>query len=426
MKKINEVNVMERKLPKNIRQIGNVSDNPKIYVEDYVDTFFAQIEEKAKETTVGAFLIGETFRKDDQDYIFVSGAIQMEGLEQRGQDISYGDKTWKKACEECKRYFTGSTIVGWMLAGDKIPLNLNNNLIKLHEKTFMKKSRVLVMKDAVSKEEAYYVYKYNDLMKISGHYVYYEKNPNMQDYMISKRKQNCVTPSEDYEDRATKNFRSIVQKNQSQSGKGYGVNKRRGRSLRYAMNAVMVLLIVLAGVMILERDNVNGNGTSAWGNFFANKTTENKEQTSVNALNNQLDQSEDVSLSDQMEKILQKSDENQEGDTLVQGVADESVENNSLNEEDAATEDDGSDEATSNSDGGMETESIAQGDEGRNDTVEQNQYDSGDMYIVKDGDTLARISINVYGTMDKVEAICDANALENGDYIYIGQEIRLP
>ena len=27
---------MERQIPKNVRQIGNVSDNPKIYVEDYV------------------------------------------------------------------------------------------------------------------------------------------------------------------------------------------------------------------------------------------------------------------------------------------------------------------------------------------------------------------------------------------------------
>ena len=31
---------MERQLPRNVRQIGNVSDSPKIYVEDYVDTFF--------------------------------------------------------------------------------------------------------------------------------------------------------------------------------------------------------------------------------------------------------------------------------------------------------------------------------------------------------------------------------------------------
>ena len=29
---------MERQFPKNVRQIGNVSDEPKSYMEDYVDT----------------------------------------------------------------------------------------------------------------------------------------------------------------------------------------------------------------------------------------------------------------------------------------------------------------------------------------------------------------------------------------------------
>ena len=49
---------MERQIPKNVRQIGNVSDTPKIYVEDYVDTFFTQLCEKAGETPIGAFLVG--------------------------------------------------------------------------------------------------------------------------------------------------------------------------------------------------------------------------------------------------------------------------------------------------------------------------------------------------------------------------------
>ena len=50
---------MERQLPKNVRQIGNVSDNPKIYVEDYVDTYLNQLREKAKEQPVGVILVGE-------------------------------------------------------------------------------------------------------------------------------------------------------------------------------------------------------------------------------------------------------------------------------------------------------------------------------------------------------------------------------
>ena len=40
---------MERQLPKNVRQIGNVSDTPKVYVEDYVDTYLNQLKEKAKD-----------------------------------------------------------------------------------------------------------------------------------------------------------------------------------------------------------------------------------------------------------------------------------------------------------------------------------------------------------------------------------------
>ena len=42
---------MERQLPKNVRQIGNVCDEPKIYVEDYVDTFLGQLQEKSNGET---------------------------------------------------------------------------------------------------------------------------------------------------------------------------------------------------------------------------------------------------------------------------------------------------------------------------------------------------------------------------------------
>ena len=46
---------MEKRFPKNVRQIGNVSDTPKIYVEDYVDTFLNQLCDKAGEEPVGLF-----------------------------------------------------------------------------------------------------------------------------------------------------------------------------------------------------------------------------------------------------------------------------------------------------------------------------------------------------------------------------------
>ena len=78
---------MKRQLPKNVRQIGNVSDSSKIYIEDYVDTFFNQLCEKADQNPVGAFLIGEIVQEEEEDYIYVYGAIRMQEIVQKGSDI---------------------------------------------------------------------------------------------------------------------------------------------------------------------------------------------------------------------------------------------------------------------------------------------------------------------------------------------------
>jgi hypothetical protein len=73
---------MERQIPKNVRQIGNVSDSPKIYVEDYVDTFFLQLSEKSEKEKQpeGAFLIGEMQKQDNEEYIYIYGAIKIKEL----------------------------------------------------------------------------------------------------------------------------------------------------------------------------------------------------------------------------------------------------------------------------------------------------------------------------------------------------------
>ena len=54
------------------------------------------------------------------------------------------------------------------------------------------------------------------------------------------------------------------------------------------------------------------------------------------------------------------------------------------------------------------------------------QLGDGDFYIVKKGDTLDTISIDVYGDRDHVDAICKMNGLSNGNLIYIGQKLLLP
>ena len=83
---------MGRQIPKNVRQIGNVSDSSKIYIEDYVDIFLNQLCEKTAEKYTGAFLVGEVVEMEDVDYIYVNGvemALEPMKPEETAELIDY-------------------------------------------------------------------------------------------------------------------------------------------------------------------------------------------------------------------------------------------------------------------------------------------------------------------------------------------------
>jgi nucleoid-associated protein YgaU len=60
------------------------------------------------------------------------------------------------------------------------------------------------------------------------------------------------------------------------------------------------------------------------------------------------------------------------------------------------------------------------------DFVDEVQGTSQQEYIVEKGDTLASISKKIYGDITHVDAICNANGLEDGNLIFIGQKLLLP
>ena len=144
---------MKKQLPKNVRQIGNVSDSSKIYVEDYVDTFFNQLCDKTDQMPIGAFLVGEKVQEEDQDLIYIYGAIRMSEVTMKGQDIHVQDTVWKNACEVCKQYFENAEILGWFLTVPGQPLEANHNIKKIHEKFFSREKSIFVLKNTVDREE---------------------------------------------------------------------------------------------------------------------------------------------------------------------------------------------------------------------------------------------------------------------------------
>lgn len=50
----------------------------------------------------------------------------------------------------------------------------------------------------------------------------------------------------------------------------------------------------------------------------------------------------------------------------------------------------------------------------------------GNQYTVRQGDTLAGISMKIYQSYDYIDALAEANQIENLDEIYPGQVLKIP
>ena len=233
---------MERQFPKNVRQIGNVSDEPKIYMEDYVDTYLNQLRMKAIDSPIAALLTGEIVEQEGQAVVYISGALQIEAVEVAGTEIRMDEEIWKRTQEERETHFPEQEAVGWCMIETGHPMGLNQGVGELHKKLFEKENTVFVWRDALETDEIFYACKYGELMQMGGHYIYYERNPTMQSYMIRTRKENGVTPSELVEDRAAKNFRSAVREKIEYK------EQHQSSAFAYITSAVLVLIVLVIGI----------------------------------------------------------------------------------------------------------------------------------------------------------------------------------
>lgn len=353
---------MERQLPKNVRQIGNVSDTPKVYVEDYVDTYLNQLKEKAKEHPVGMILAGEMLDLEDEKAVFVSGAVQMKELQIEGTELEITEEVLIGAREEVKEFFPECQVVGWGIVEDGSPMSRNREVKRIQEKEFSDEMSLFLWKNAREQEEIFYAYKFGELMQMGGHYIYYEKNPQMQNYMINNRRANGVTPSEVVEDRAAKDFRSAVREKMENR------NHPGGRSrIAYVTSALLVVLVFAAGILTMQ-------------NFGKMKAM----QTSVENLS----------------KTVENGQKNETTETA-------SIDKTKDNEKSVS-------------------EAVKKTEETKTPDKAEAQLTDQDYYVVQKGETLAGISKKLYGDTTHVKAICKMNGLSDGNLIYIGQKLLLP
>ena len=379
----------EQLLPKNIRQIGSPVGHTNVYIEDYVITFLNSLSMDKNTYVRGAILFGEKKTIEDDTIIYVKGAIEGQNLELDLDETVFNDEVWREIYQQKDRLFPGLEVIGWALLRMGFSVRLNDKIKKTHFENFPGEGKVLYMIDDLENEDAFYVYRGQDLARQSGYYIYYDKNPMMQEYLAERRE--GMKESENYEkmmenmrdERLIRQFREKVSRKTKSS-------QRKGRFRTFSTAAAVAVMMIMGGTMyyyaqqdqsINFREVVNG-AVNTMGKGV-------KEQVE--------DKSETTEKTKTVTKVLdtQASTVEKKSTTAVKNTTAAQI---TTAKKTAATA-------------------------AKKTNASKYKYYK---YTVKKGETLVSISRKVYGTQKLVKRIREANALSNQNQIYPGQKLIIP
>ena len=388
-------------MPRNVRQIGLANGDYRIYIEDYVYTFLCSLAEDEKPEGQGsvAVLTGEIQWTADMTCIFIKGAIAADGMEAAAEHIDFSEKLWQKLQEDKDQYFPEQEIVGWFFAQPQIAMEITELFVKVHLRHFGGE-KILMLMDPGEREDAFFRYDGGMMAKLSGYYIYYEKNSQMQTYMIERSQKEGGEASEKVEDRAVRNFRKIIDsKNPEERG------EEKTSAFSYAATVCLALAVLVAGV-----------------GFYRNqqeKTEVPEDYRAASASVVQITPAvtepvQSVSISPKAVQT-QKPVQTQEAvrGTPAPTETTQKREKISITPEPRRSKKQSVSEATQKKDNKTEETSVA-------------AENPRETYVIRPGDTLYQISLNRYGTVEAMEQICALNGISAKEIIYPGQVIVLP
>ncbi len=412
------------KMPKNVRQIGKSNATKKIYVEDYVMTYVKQLVGGDFSKCRAAVLVGQCIKLDNCRNIFVSGAVEVRDADPVS-DVIFSNDSWTNIYEEIKKYFVETEIVGWFLGGPGYLLEDKDKITKLHIDNFAGQDKALLTYDNMEKEEAFYSFENNRLMKLEGYYIYYEKNEEMQTYMIDHKGVEAQSMEAAYDDKVSRNIREVLQNKKTIQEDSKNVTR-----LMYAAGTLLAVIVLVVGAAILNnydqmksmQDTLNHlqENMQEVQSIFSDGGSDLDSKTSV--VKGQPSDSTDASAG---EDTAGSQDNSSSGD----GSLDIEVAPGEVNPIDNT---DGQDNTQSNETGENNEDNEEQNSTPGEDLAEEETEDENVVqqqvkyYTVKTGDTLADISYKLYNTYTKVQQIMDLNNIENQDYIYVGQKLIVP
>lgn len=370
----------EQQLPKNIRQIGSPVGHTKVYIEDYVITFLNALSMDKNTYVRGAILFGEKKNIGSDTVIFVRGAIEGQNLELDLEEAVFDDKVWREIYQEKDRLFPDLEVIGWALSRMGFSVRLNDKIKKTHFENFPGEGKVLYMVDHLEQEDAFYVYRGQDLVRQNGYYIYYERNPMMQNYLVERNQQ--LREAQSYENMMeAKRDEKIVQQFREKISQKAKSSQRKGTVRKLSSAAAAALVLVMGGAMYYYGQN---DRTIDFQGMVRGAV-----ETMGKGVSSQIE-SEDETIPDTLDteaSTEQKEMKTSERNTSQTAAATESSTATAVNETAAGT------------------------------------YQT---YIVKRGDTLVSISRKMYGTQKLVPKIKSVNGMTNENEIYPGQKLKIP
>ena len=423
-------------LPRNIRQIGLVGDDYRIYMEDYEYTFLVRLA-RAENAS------GEIKWRSQIAYLFIKGAVMAENMDAAPDHIDFSKEQWKQIQDDQKQYFDDQEIVGWFFSQPQITLEATELMTKVHMKYFGGE-KVLMLMEPQEREDAFFRYENNGMAHLGGYYLYYEKNPGMQTYMVDKNKELQPDVPEHYEDQAVKDFRKIITD-----------KKEKKKELAapsvfsYGLTACLAIAVLTVGMNFYrnyQSADRTGEESATVSSVIVEEitpspaiqsetdmSTQNNTDTSENEKkdsgtpNNASDVSGDTAWNDPQE----------ESRTDIRKLSGAEKQTSTVQEETKVKSDKTEQLPDVKTEKADKTEQIYQqeADERkaqkrvREAVQKENSEAAGkahESYVIQPGDTLFQISMDRYGSIEAISQICKLNGMSADEIIYPGQVIVLP
>lgn len=423
----------------NIRQVGQVRGNRKVYIEDYAMTYLKNMAERGENNAKLAVLVGEYEKKEIGDCFYIYGVLDIPS---EGQGVGYqmDNVAWTRIYGDIKLYFPQMEILGWYLTGEEIEVERNDWLQQFHRDYFAGESKLFFYYYPVELEEKIYLYESGALKLQGGYYIFYEKNAAMQSLLIEKNqsrtnriRESCGVSDRILREKARKaeeeqqiwqNNDDAAEKKQSsewekeqekEQERKPGEEQHRSLLSSYLTGAVTAAAVLSLCLVIFQYfDRLDGL------------------EKSMQQLTEQLMQTEIPEIGDAVTEEPVKSEENGSGrvleiETMTGGVVQEAEQSERENKEIGQSEnrEERTEEANRNV-GEKEQKDMENNQENERGDGKQETMQTAVRYVVQPGDTLSGICQKHYRNIHKVEEVMKANHLTDANGILAGDVLLLP